>query len=106
MSLSANELWNAWRNSAQIRGLAEGLITRPEGRWSSDDEALYAILHSEPDSALSAIFAAMQLTDDERVLGAPPPSLCAHRLWKVSVSTIQKEEAQITNPPTANGVAA
>ncbi len=42
-----------------------------EGRsdWTEDDEALYSILHSEPDRALSVIFAAMQLTDDEQILG-------------------------------------
>ena len=67
MSLPANDLWNAWRASAEIRALAEGLITRPEREWSSDDEALYAILHPEPDRALAVIFAAMQLTDDQRV---------------------------------------
>lgn len=66
----ANELWNAWRSSAEIREVAEGLITKPEGDWSSDDEAIYAILHREPDAALSAIFAAIQLTDDQRVLGS------------------------------------
>jgi hypothetical protein len=69
MSLPANELWSAWQTSAEIRELAEGLITKPEGEWSSDDETLCGILHSEPDRALSAIFAAMQLTDDQRVLG-------------------------------------
>jgi hypothetical protein len=69
MSSLANELWNAWRSSAEIRELAEGLITKPESDWSSDDEALCAILHTEPDRALSAIFASMQLTDDKRVLG-------------------------------------
>ena len=69
MSLPTNELWNAWRGSAAIRELAEGLITRPPGEWSKDDEGLYAILHTEPDRALAVIFAAMQLTDDQRVLG-------------------------------------
>jgi hypothetical protein len=69
MGLPANELWNAWRGSAEIRELAEGLITKPAGEWSSDDEALYGILHREPDRALSVIFAAMQLTDDKQVLG-------------------------------------
>jgi hypothetical protein len=69
MSLSASELWSAWRSSSEIRELAEGLITKPEGEWSRDDEALYAILHSEPDRALAVILAAMQLTDDPRVLG-------------------------------------
>jgi hypothetical protein len=49
--------------------LAEAWITKPEGDWSSDDEALYAILHSEPDRALAVIFAVMQLTDNQKVLG-------------------------------------
>jgi hypothetical protein len=69
MSSTANELWNGWRSLAEIRELAEGLITKPEGEWSPDDEALYAILRTEPDRALSVIFAAMQLTEDQRVLG-------------------------------------
>ena len=70
MSLPANDLWNAWRASTEIRELAEGLITKPEGESSSHDEALYAILHTEPDRALAVVFAAMQLTDDKRVHGA------------------------------------
>ena len=69
MSLSANELWNAWRNSAEIRELAEGWITKPEREWSTDDDALYGILHREPDRALATIFAIMQLTEDQEVLG-------------------------------------
>jgi hypothetical protein len=70
MSLPANELWDAWRSSPEIRELAEGLITKPEREWSSDDEALYDILHTEPDRTLAVILAAMQLTDDKRVHGA------------------------------------
>jgi hypothetical protein len=73
MSSGPNELWSAWRSSADIRGLAEGLITKPAGEWSSDDDDLYGILHSDPDRALSVIFAAMQLTDDQRVLAASQP---------------------------------
>jgi hypothetical protein len=69
MNLSATELWDGWRSSAEIRELAEGWITKPAGEWSSDDEALYGIFHQEPDRALAAIFAVMQLTDDQRVLG-------------------------------------
>jgi len=69
MNLPPNELWNAWRGSPEIRQLAEDLITKPRGEWSSDDDALYGILHSEPDRALSVIFAAIQLTGDQRVLG-------------------------------------
>jgi len=69
MSLSPLELWNAWRNSSEIRELAEGWLTKPDREWSSDADAFYGLLHDEPDKALSAIFCAMQLTDDQRVLG-------------------------------------
>jgi hypothetical protein len=68
MSLPPGELWNLWRSSPEIRELAEAWITK-SGAWSSDDDALYQILHSEPDRALAAIFAAMQLTEDQKVLG-------------------------------------
>jgi hypothetical protein len=69
MCLSAPELWNAWRDSSEIRELAEGWLTKQVGDWTEDDERLYTILHSEPDRVLSVIFAAMQLTDDEQILG-------------------------------------
>ncbi|HYG33172.1 MAG TPA: hypothetical protein VEC99_00220 [Clostridia bacterium] len=68
MSLPPSDLWNAWQASAEIRELAEGLITSPAGDWSEDYGALYGILHREPDRALSVIFGAMQLTDDQRAL--------------------------------------
>jgi hypothetical protein len=68
MSLSAPELWDSWRSSPEIRELAEGWITKPPRGWSSDDKALYEILHREPDRALATIFAVMQLTEDKRVL--------------------------------------
>ena len=69
MNLSATELWDAWRGSAEIRETAEGWLTKPAGTWSSDDESLYGILHQEPDRALATIFAVMQLTDDPQILG-------------------------------------
>jgi len=69
VSSTATDLWNAWRDSSDIRELAEAWITKPEGDWSSDDDALYALLHREPDRALAVILAVMQLSDDERVLG-------------------------------------
>jgi len=69
MNPAPNELWNACRNSSDVREMAEGWITKPQGEWSSDDDALYAILHREPDRALSVMFAVMQLTDDQKVLG-------------------------------------
>src|SRR5206468_1406235 len=69
VSLTATDLWNAWPDSSEIRELAEGWITKPQRDWSSDDDALYGLLHREPDRALAIMLAVMQLTDDERVLG-------------------------------------
>jgi hypothetical protein len=69
MSLSASQLWSAWQDSSEIRELAEGWLTKPEREWSSDDEAVYGLLHREPDKLLSVIFGVMQLTDDKRILG-------------------------------------
>ena len=69
MSLSAPQLWNVWRDSGEVRELAEGWLTKQRGDWTEDDERLYSILHTEPDRALSVIFAVMQLTDDEQILG-------------------------------------
>ncbi len=69
MSLSATELWDGWRSSAKIRELAEAWITKPDREWSSDADALYDILHRDPDRALTTIFAIMQLTEDKGVLG-------------------------------------
>ena len=68
MNAAANELWSAWRSSPDIRELAEACSTKPESEWSTDDE-LYAILHREPERALSVMFGVMQLTDDQEVLG-------------------------------------
>ena len=77
MSLSATELWNAWRESAEIRELAEAWITKPAGEWTDDDERLSALFGDSPDAtlsdsdrALAAIFAIMQLTDDPKILGS------------------------------------
>lgn len=69
MSLSATDLWDGWCNSPEIRELAEGLLTKPEANWTPDDEAFYDLMHQNPDRALAIIFAAMQLTDNQRVLG-------------------------------------
>ena len=69
MSLSPSELWSACRTSPEIREIAEAWLTKRRGDWTDDDERLYSILHSEPDRALSVIFAAIQLTDDEQILG-------------------------------------
>jgi hypothetical protein len=69
MNLSASNLWNAWSDSAEIRELAEGWITKRVGDWTDDDEQLYSKLHADPDQALSVIFAIIQLTDDKKILG-------------------------------------
>jgi hypothetical protein len=74
MGLFASELWNAWRDSSEIRELAESWLTKPEGEWSSDDQALVT-LGRDPDKLLSVIFGIMQLTNDNRILcnlGAGP----------------------------------
>jgi hypothetical protein len=74
MGMSASQLWNAWQDSSEIRELAEGWLTKPEGKWSSDDQAL-SLLGREPEKLLSVIFGAMQLTNDKRILcnlGAGP----------------------------------
>ena len=76
MSASATELWNAWRESAEIRRLAEGWITKPAGEWTDDDERLHALFGDSPegtsdsDCALATIFAIMQITDDPKVHGS------------------------------------
>jgi len=36
----------------------------PAGQWSSDADALYNLLHRDPDRLLSVIFGIMQLSDD------------------------------------------
>jgi hypothetical protein len=69
MSSTPTELWNAWRTAPDIQQTAEAWITKRAGDWTDDDERLYGLLHAEPDRALATIFAAMQLTDDQRVLG-------------------------------------
>jgi len=70
MKTRATELWNAWRTSSDIREMAESWITKQLGVWTKDDEQLYGILHTEPDQALSVIFAAMQLSDDKQIHGS------------------------------------
>jgi hypothetical protein len=70
MSLSAPQLWNAWRDTSDIRETAEGWLTKPERGWSSDDDALYGLFHREPDKLLSIIFGIMQLSDDQRIPGS------------------------------------
>ena len=68
MSLSAPELWNAWRDSAEIRELAEEWLTKRDGVWTDEDDRFCGMLHADPDRTLSVIFASMQLTDDRRIL--------------------------------------
>lgn len=82
MNANATELWNAWRESTEIRELAEAWITKPSGQWTEDDERLRELFGDAPDSkvadpdrALAVIFAIMQLTDDQAIhagLGAGP----------------------------------
>ncbi|HXA44414.1 MAG TPA: hypothetical protein VNZ25_02815 [Candidatus Angelobacter sp.] len=67
MSLSAIELWDTWRQSTEIRELAEAWITKADG-WTDDDQALYLIMHREPDRGLAIIFGVMQLTDEKDLL--------------------------------------
>ena len=74
MSSSATELWNAWRESGEIRELAEAWITSPEREWSDDKERLYALFGDSPDPtvtdldrALATIFAIMQITDESKI---------------------------------------
>jgi len=69
MSLGAAELWNAWRNSPEIREIAEAWITKREGSWTDDHERLAGLIHSAPEQALASIFAIMQITEDQKVLG-------------------------------------
>lgn len=68
MSSSASRLWDAWRDSEDIRALAEGWLTTPQGQWSSDSKAVYALMGRDPDKLLAVILGAMQLTDDEGLL--------------------------------------
>lgn len=76
MSSSPKTLWNAWRESPEMRTSAEGWITKPPGCWTEDDEQLYALFEplpgrgTDPDRGLATIFAIMQLTDDPTVLGS------------------------------------
>jgi len=69
MTSNPTELWNAWRNSPELRASAEAWMTKPAGDWTEDDERLAGLIHSAPDQALATIFAVMQLTDDQSVLG-------------------------------------
>lgn len=68
--MSATELWEAWRQSADTRELAEAWITKPQGTWTHDDERLYGLFREAPDRALAVIFAIMQLTDDSKIHGS------------------------------------
>jgi hypothetical protein len=70
MPSSALELWNAWRESAEVRETAEGWITRQEGQWTDDDERLYTLFRDAPERGLATIFAIMQLTDSRKIHGS------------------------------------
>lgn len=66
MSSNVAHLWDAWRSDLDIQEMAESWITTPRPDWTKDDDKLYQTLHTEPDKALSVIFAMMQLTDDPK----------------------------------------
>lgn len=77
MNAIATEFWNAWRESAEIRELAEAWITKPAGEWTEEDERLNGLFGNapdntlaDPDRALATIFAIMQLTDDPKIHGS------------------------------------
>lgn len=70
MSLSASQLWNAWRESPEIRELAEGWMTKPLRDWTPDDQAVYGLLKREPDKMLAVILAVLQQTEDEQIIGS------------------------------------
>jgi len=70
VSMTAEELWNAWRSSAEMRELCEAWMTKPDAEWTDDAERLYSLFHSEPDRALATIFGIMQMTDDKNVHGS------------------------------------
>jgi hypothetical protein len=62
-------LWHAWRSSAEIRELAESWLTRNANDWTDDDARLLDLFYDDPELALSVLFAIMQLTDDAQTLG-------------------------------------
>src|ERR1043165_1186615 len=68
--MTSTELWNAWRSSPEVRQTAEAWITKREGHWTEDHEKLATLTHSDPDHALATIFAIMQMTDDDKLLGS------------------------------------
>jgi hypothetical protein len=69
MKPSNTDLWSAWNTNPDIRELAEAYLTKPSV-WDREDEALCALIHADPDRALSILFAIMQLTEDQKVLDA------------------------------------
>ena len=44
-------------------------MTKREADWTEDHERLAGLIHSDPDRALATIFAIMQMTDDQTILG-------------------------------------
>jgi len=69
MKPSSTEFWSAWKTNPDIRELAEAYLTKPSV-WDREDEELYAVIHADPNRALAILFAIMQLTEDQKVLGA------------------------------------
>ena len=80
MPLTPPQLWDAWRESPEIREFAtvwiEDCRTKPDGQWTPEDEHLKALFGDTPDKSLAdperalvTLFAIMQLTDDPQVHG-------------------------------------
>ncbi|MDR3460658.1 MAG: hypothetical protein P4N60_24780 [Verrucomicrobiae bacterium] len=69
MDSKAANLWSAWHSSPEIRDFAQAWIAKPADGWAEADEQLSGWIHQDPDRALSAMFAIMQLTDDKKILG-------------------------------------
>ena len=57
------DYWNAHGSDPEIRELAEDWATKPLLDWTDSDNRLRCWTHDEPDRALAAICAVMQITD-------------------------------------------
>lgn len=56
MSATAAQLWNTWKESVEVREIAEAWITRQEGEWTDDDDRLYALFRDSPERGLATVF--------------------------------------------------
>lgn len=68
LSTIMEKLWDMWRTSPSVKALAIEWLTQSED-FAEADEKIYEAIHEDPDTALAVIFAAMQMTHDEGVLG-------------------------------------